>query len=117
MSIVRTVKYWALAGLLAPLTILFTAELEGVQGWVFPWLPVVGFLLWPTWPIAIAADSYAEPQPGLIMISTTFSIGLNVIVYSVVGVLVSRFFSLLAVILTVLVRPPRGFLRKLHTKR
>lgn len=88
MSLIYTIKYWALAGLLAPVAILITAKL---QGGVFAW-PQVGFLLWPTWPIAIAADSYAEPQPGLIMISTTFSIGLNVIVYSVVGVLVSRFF-------------------------
>ena len=92
MSMVRIVKYWALAGLLAPLTILFAAELERVQGWVFPWLPVMGFLLWPTWPIAIAAGSYAEPQPGLVGISTAFSIGLNVIVYSLVGIVVSKLF-------------------------
>ncbi len=88
MSLLHTIKYWCLAGLLAPVAILITAKL---QGGVFAW-PQVGFLLWPTWPLAIAAGSYAEPQPGLVVISTAFSIGLNAIIYSVVGILVSKYF-------------------------
>ncbi len=88
MSLLHTIKYWGLAGFLGPVAILITAKL---QGGVFEW-PQVGFLLWPTWPLAIAAGSYAEPQPGLVVIATTFSIGLNVIIYSLVGIVVSKLF-------------------------
>lgn len=88
MSLLHTIKYWGLAGFLMPVAILITANF---QGGVFAW-PQVAALLWPTWPIGIAAGSYAEPQPGLVAIFTAFAVGLNVIVYSLVGIFVSKLF-------------------------
>ena len=70
------------------MVILITANF---QGGVFAW-PQVATLLWPTWWIAIAAGSYAEPQPGLVAISTASAVGLNVIAYSLVGIVISKLF-------------------------
>ena|SRR2546422_2962056 len=82
------VKYWALAGLLVPVALMIVTRL---QGGVFEW-PYLMIALWPSVFIAAAADAFYNPSPISIVISLTISIGLNMILYSLFGAIVSWFF-------------------------
>ncbi len=84
------VRYWALAGLLMPVAILIVTRL---QGGVFEW-PYLVIALWPSVFIYAAVDAFDNPSPISIIISLTISIGLNMVLYSMIGNLVLWFFRL-----------------------
>jgi hypothetical protein len=86
----RFVVYWALAGVLVPITILFVDRL---QGGVFV-SPYLALALWPTSVIYAAADSYQNPQASVVVISLLISIGLNAAIYSYVGLNIWRLWLL-----------------------
>ena len=80
----RSILYWGLAGLLVPVIILIVARL---QGGVFRW-PYLAMILWPSWIMAGALDSFENPPLSSILVILTISIGLNAVLYSAVGALV-----------------------------
>jgi hypothetical protein len=80
----RFVFKWAIAGLLVPVIILLIARL---QGGVFRW-PYLAVILWPSWIMAGAIDASENPPLSFIIFVLGISIGLNVVLYSVLGVLV-----------------------------
>lgn len=80
----RFVFYWALAGLLVPVAIMLVTRL---QGGVFKW-PYLMIALWPSVVFYAAADAFENPSLSSLAIMGTISIGLNVLLYSVVGALV-----------------------------
>jgi hypothetical protein len=87
---VPTVRYWALAGFLVPVTILVVGRL---QGGVFEW-PYLAVAIWPSWIMAGAIDAFEDPPLSSILIILTISIGLNVVLYSAIGAMIGWFFRL-----------------------
>jgi hypothetical protein len=81
--------YWGLAGFLVPVMILIVGRL---QGGVFEW-PYLAITLWPTWMMAGALDAFEDPPLSSILIILTISIGLNVVLYTVVGAIFRWFFE------------------------
>ena len=73
--------YWALAGILVPLIILFIDQL---QGGVSMW-PELTITLWPASILLLATDCAGLTL--FAMATVTIAIIANVVVYSVVGVL------------------------------
>ena len=82
------VKYWALTGLLVPVAILIVTQL---QGGIFEW-PYLAIALWPSVFIYAAVDAFDNPSLISLIVSLTISIGLNMILYSLFGAIVSWFF-------------------------
>jgi len=82
----RSVKYWALAGLLIPVVLLIIVRLQGgVYAW--PWL---AFALWPTQLIVGSLDAAYIPSVPMTTITFTaliYAISLNVAWYSLLGAL------------------------------
>jgi hypothetical protein len=81
-------RYWALAGLFLPVTLMIVTRL---QGGVFEW-PYLMIALWPSVVIYAAADAFESPSLIALIVSLTISIGLNMILYALFGAIVSWFF-------------------------
>ena len=77
----RFVLLWGLAGLLVPVIIIIIGRL---QGGAFRW-PYLAVILWPSWIMAGALDSFENPPLSSIVIILAISNGLNVILYAAVG--------------------------------
>jgi len=77
----RFVLLWGLAGLLVPVIIIIVGRL---QGGVFRW-PFLAVILWPSWLMAGALDSFENPPLSSVVIILTISIGLNMLLYSGIG--------------------------------
>lgn len=88
----RFVMYSALVGLCAPLLILFIARFL----WdIFVWSHVVA-TLWPSSIQLMALDTVNEPGLGVMIFVFAFSIGINVILYALLGAIVRGFVSIVA---------------------
>ena len=81
---IRFVSYWAIAGFLVPVAIMIIGEL---QGGVFEW-PELGVILWPTWPMMGA--TYGREWTAFGILILLFSVAINVVLYSAVGVILWR---------------------------
>lgn len=87
---IRFVSYWAIAGFFVPVAVMIVTRL---QGGVFEW-PYLALALWPTSVIYAAADSYQSPRFSVVIIFLVISIGLNVVIYSYIGLTAWRLWSL-----------------------
>ena len=84
--------YWSLAGFLVPVMILIIGRL---QGGVFEW-PYLAITLWPTWMMTGALDALEDPPLSTIVLVLGISMGLNVVLYTVVGAIFRWLFRLMA---------------------
>ncbi len=78
MKMIRFVMYWALAGLFIPVVILIISQYL----WdIFEW----PYLVVALWPSSIQLMAIHEPDVTFTVIVLGISIGINVLLYSVVG--------------------------------
>ncbi len=77
----RAIMYWALAGAFVPVAIIIVSQ---IQGGVFEW-PRLAATLWPSW--ILMGATYEREFTAFGILVLTISITLNVILYSVVGIM------------------------------
>ncbi len=82
MTMLRFVMYWALAGVLIPVTVIIIGQFEELLSTTFSWLEFAVFL-WPSWILMGATYEREFSAFGLLVLA--ISIGLNVALYSAVG--------------------------------
>ncbi len=76
----RFAMYWALAGAFVPAAIIVISQL---QGGVFKW-PYLALLFWPSW--IFMGGTYEREFSAFGILVLAISIGINILLYVVVGV-------------------------------
>ena len=89
MTMKRFVMYWALAGVLVPVTIVLVSRL---QDGVFEW-PDLAVILWPSSIMLMALEAIHQPWWWQIVVPA-ISIATNVVLYSTVGAVLWLFWRL-----------------------
>ena len=97
----RIVKWFAVAGLIVPIVLFITSEIELFINYKrVPWSTLYGFYLWPSQIVLIGTAS----GPFVIVVPLLFAIAANVLLYTIIGVIVGGTWKLLL--------GPRRHLRK-----
>lgn len=86
----RTIRSWAIAGILVPVTFLIIAQL---QRGIFE-APRLVFMLWPTSIFLMATDGQEYTLFGVLVF--TISIAINVIFYAAIGAMLRVLFGRLS---------------------
>jgi len=90
----RIVKWFALAGLIVPIVLFITSQIELYINYKrVPWSMLYGFYLWPSQIFLIGTAS----GPFVIVVPLLVAIVANVLLYTIIGVAVGGTWKLLLV--------------------
>ena len=88
----RIVKWFALAGLIVPIVLFITSQIELYINYKkVPWSTLYGFYLWPSQIFLIGTAS----GPYVIVVPLLFAILANVLLYTIIGMVVGGMWKLL----------------------
>src|SRR5947209_1359296 len=87
----RIVKWFALGGLIVPIVLFITSQIELYINYKrVPWSTLYGFYLWPSQIFLIGTAS----GPYVIVVPLLFAILVNVLLYTIIGVVVGGMWKL-----------------------